>query len=187
MADTIKHRKQTAITSVGADVDKNEWNDSHVMSGGVDGQIMTRNSGAADGWSWQNAPSSGFAMTGAQVNTNESTSSLTYVDLTTTGPAVTVTLTGSVVIVWMSGSLSRASTGNSGFISVALSGANTVAAADSNGCTVSSYAGAFALATSRVVTFTGLSAGSTTFKLQYRCDGGGPWNFSLRSIAIAYT
>lgn len=52
MADTIKHRKQTAIAPTGADVDQAEWNDSHVLSGGTDGQAMVRNSGAPDGWSW---------------------------------------------------------------------------------------------------------------------------------------
>jgi hypothetical protein len=52
MADTIKHRHQTAIASTGADVDQAEWNDSHVMSGGTDGQAIIRNSAAADGWSW---------------------------------------------------------------------------------------------------------------------------------------
>jgi hypothetical protein len=52
MSDTIKHRHQTAIAPTGADVDNNEWNDSHVFAGGIDGQVVTRNSGAADGWAW---------------------------------------------------------------------------------------------------------------------------------------
>jgi hypothetical protein len=52
MADTIKHRHQTAIAPTGADVDQAEWNDSHVMSGGTDGQAIIRNSAVADGWSW---------------------------------------------------------------------------------------------------------------------------------------
>jgi hypothetical protein len=50
MAGTIKHRHQTAIAGSGADVDKNEWNDSLVAAGGNDGQLMQRDSAQADGW-----------------------------------------------------------------------------------------------------------------------------------------
>lgn len=123
---------------------------------------------------------------GAQVATSETTSSTSYADLATSGPSVTVTLAGSKVTIGMSSQMSRAGTGNSGFISVDVSGANTIAASDANGATVSSYAGNFALNPHRVLTLTGLAAGSTTFKMRYRCDGGGPWTYSNRSIIIAY-
>jgi len=52
MADTLKHRKQTALATSGADVDKNEWNDTHVLAGGTDGQFMQRDSAQPDGWKW---------------------------------------------------------------------------------------------------------------------------------------
>jgi hypothetical protein len=52
MAGSLSHRHQTAIASTGADVDKNEWNDTHVATGGVDGQFMQRDSLQADGWKW---------------------------------------------------------------------------------------------------------------------------------------
>jgi hypothetical protein len=57
MSGLIKHRHQTAVASVGADVDKTEWNDSHIFSGGTDGQIASRDSAQADGWKWIDPPS----------------------------------------------------------------------------------------------------------------------------------
>lgn len=48
----INHRHHTGVADSGADVDATEWNDSLVVTGGMDGQVMTRNSGDPDGWSW---------------------------------------------------------------------------------------------------------------------------------------
>lgn len=54
MSGTIKHRHQTVIASSGADVDKNEWNDSLVAAGGTEGQVMQRDSSQPDGWKFAN-------------------------------------------------------------------------------------------------------------------------------------
>jgi hypothetical protein len=53
---TFKHRHQTLLPDAGADVDAPEWNDSHVVSGGTDGQVMTRDSTQPDGWGLAAAP-----------------------------------------------------------------------------------------------------------------------------------
>src|SRR5581483_1592479 len=58
MADTIKHRYNNPTADDG-DPNKtgpDEWNDSHPVSGGVDGQVFTRDSLKTDGWSWADLP-----------------------------------------------------------------------------------------------------------------------------------
>ncbi len=57
MAGTIKHRHQTAVAPTGADVDRDEWNDSLVVAEGTDGQYMQRDSAQTDGWKWATLPS----------------------------------------------------------------------------------------------------------------------------------
>lgn len=59
MSGSIKHRHQTVIVPSGADVDTNEWNDSHVLAGGSDGQAMIRDSSQADGWKLANVTTRG--------------------------------------------------------------------------------------------------------------------------------
>lgn len=59
MADTIKHRHQSVMPNSGADIDVDEWNDSLVVAGGTNGQLMTRDNTQADGWKWTDPPVSG--------------------------------------------------------------------------------------------------------------------------------
>lgn len=55
MAGSIKHRHQSAIAPTGADVDRDEWNDSLVAAGGTNGQFMQRDSSQTDGWKFASA------------------------------------------------------------------------------------------------------------------------------------
>lgn len=52
MAGSIKHRYQSSVPDEGvaSEVGPVEWNDSFVVSGGVDGQHMVRRTSAPDGW-----------------------------------------------------------------------------------------------------------------------------------------
>ena len=130
------------------------------------------------------ASGGGSSFSGNTVSTLESTSSTTYTNLTTSGPAVTVT-TGTTAVVCLSVSANKSGVGNTAFISVAVSGATTLAASDTN-----SASGAEALSTAgvsinRVLVLTGLTAGSNTFTMKYRVDGG-TWNFLNRSLTIIY-
>lgn len=52
MADTIKHRHQSALPNTGADVSKDAWNDSLIVAGGSNDQVLTRDNTQPDGWKW---------------------------------------------------------------------------------------------------------------------------------------
>lgn len=121
----------------------------------------------------------------ASVLTDESTSSATYADLATSGPAVTLT-TGTSVIVTLSTNGYRISTaGNSYWYGVAVSGATTVAAADTKAIQVSSYNTlTSALPGSRTFIITGLTPGSNTFTAKYKTDGGATFHFFNRDLTV---
>lgn len=117
----------------------------------------------------------------ASVATDESTTSGTYADLSTSGPSVTLT-TGTTVIVWISAITYSATTVQTGSISVDVSGATTIAASDTNASQTTTAVSGGALVLSRVMVLT-VTAGSNTFKLQYKRSGG-TFNFYNRSIAV---
>lgn len=125
------------------------------------------------------------AIDGATVATDESTSSTSYTDLATAGPAVTLT-TGTEVYISISANIYRAaSSGQAGHVAVAVSGATTIAAADANGFSTASAAGGANVASSRRFKLTGLTAGSNTFTLKYKTTGGGStFNYLNRDIVV---
>jgi hypothetical protein len=110
----------------------------------------------------------------SSVATSESTTSSTYVDLATVGPTVTMT-TGTSVVCHMFANVA-ATTGLGGAaISVAVSGATTVAASDSPGANGGGWATVSAAANinysmAGAVIFTGLTPGVNTFTLKYRVN-----------------
>lgn len=120
----------------------------------------------------------------ASVDTSETTTSTTYADLATSGPAATVVVpaSGSVRVTVSSRiSNTNASTGN--FIGVDISGANTVAATDDKAMSFTpagaNGGGQFSL----VRTYTGLTPGATTFKMVYRCSANTA-TFRYRQILV---
>jgi hypothetical protein len=123
----------------------------------------------------------------ASVATQEGTTSSSYTDLTTTTDTVTVIVGASgKALVFLSAQLQ-----NSGFIcyawmGFAISGASTVAANDAraimyqnvyNGGSPQAQYGAPYL-------LSGLTPGSTTFKLKYKAASGGTASFNNRAIAV---
>lgn len=53
---TSEHRtKTTKPNRASADVSRNAWDDSHIATGGTDGDVYTRDSAQADGWGWKAA------------------------------------------------------------------------------------------------------------------------------------
>lgn len=120
---------------------------------------------------------------GATVSTAETTSSLTYTNLATTGPSVTI-VTGTTAIVVFTANASWNGSGNQFFVAIAVSGATTIAAADADAYSLDEDF-AFATQTNAVsVKFTGLTPGSNTFTMKYRVDGGGPWTFQNRVMWV---
>ncbi len=109
----------------------------------------------------------GPTVQSATVATQQSTASVTYTDLATAGPAVTLT-TGTSVLVILSAELTS-SGGFYSYMSFAVSGATTVAASDTN--SIRMY-GNNNTSAARSFILTGLTAGSNTFTTKYRASGG---------------
>lgn len=111
----------------------------------------------------------------ATVAAGQTTASTTYVDLATVGPSVTVTIgANGLALVCMSLSASNTASDYS-VVSILVSGANTLSAVDNE--TAGTWLFRHGSSTndpqlSYVKLLTGLTAGSTTFKMQYRVASG---------------
>lgn len=120
------------------------------------------------------------------VLTQETTTSTSYVDLTTTTDTVTVTI-GANGLAWINVSVQTFTNTNSQqtFTSFAASGANTIAAADTfamiYGLPTTGAGESLSASFGRL--FTGLTPGSTTFKMKYRTSSGTA-TFANRSITV---
>lgn len=120
----------------------------------------------------------------AIVNTTETTTSSTYTDLATAGPAVTVTIGQSgMALVSISSGLNMGAAGV-GFarVGVALSGANTLAAGTNNAYIVQTSDTPH-IRNGVAFLLTGLTAGSTTFTLKYAASANTA-TFADRAISV---
>lgn len=105
------------------------------------------------------------------VSTRQSTSSTSYVDLTTAGPAVSVT-TGVTALVFVTGRVENSTSAQAGLSSYEVSGASSVSASDARAI---KYESSAANANSRISIVqheASLNAGINTFTLKYRATGG---------------
>lgn len=128
--------------------------------------------------------------TGAQVATvatSQTTSSTSYADLATTGPAATATIGANglaLVAITVSGGVSTA-TGEGWRVGFAVSGATTVAAADARSLGVLQQDAANnQVRFSAVFLVTGLTAGSNVFTLKYKALGTTTGTFADRTISV---
>lgn len=122
-------------------------------------------------------------LTQNAVAAQESTSSGSYTDLSTSGPAVTITVPASgKVEVTLGAEISNSATGV-GIMAIAISGATTTAAPAPRAYI---YFGGVnnGGSTSRTTLLTGLSAGSTTFTAKYKSTAGSCSFASREVIAI---
>lgn len=117
----------------------------------------------------------------ATVSTSETTTSTSYADLATTTDTVTFTVPSNGKVKITLTSVFSNNSANQTYVSVALSGGNTLAANDTNAMIQGASATNFLV--SRVIVLTGLTAASTTFKMKYRVTGG-TGTFSNRSIIV---
>lgn len=118
----------------------------------------------------------------ASIATVQSTTSTSYTDLATVGPAVTVT-TGTIALVWFAAAMANSTGDAQCNASVAVSGASSVAANDvwaltSDGVTAGNY-----IRYGTMHAFTGLTAGSNTFTMKYRA-GSSTANYQRREILV---
>ena len=136
-----------------------------------------------DGAAWATVgPNTPASYQYAQVLTLQSTTSTSYTDLATVGPAITQT-TGTTALVTFTVTADATTIGgDQGYASVAVSGASTVAAND-DWSTVTRLGGNF-VTMSRTYGFTGLTAGSNVFTLKYKNGAGSTVRFANRGLVV---
>jgi hypothetical protein len=123
-------------------------------------------------------------ISGADVATSQTTTSTSYTDLTTVGPSVTAT-TGTRALVFFACAMSNSTDNAETWASVTVSGATTIAASDTwammmDGIEISNQ-NAFGM----WHYFSTLTAGSNTFKLQYKVGSGTGTFLNRRILVIA--
>jgi len=125
------------------------------------------------------------ATTGATGTTTSSTYTATLSGSPGTNPSVTL-VTGTSALVMLSCDLSNATSGNIVAMSVAVSGAGTVAASSVYACyLVTAVSGAaYINRCSYVGVVSGLSAGTNTFTAQYSSSGGVVGTFGSRTVTV---
>ena len=120
----------------------------------------------------------------ATVLTDETTTSASFTDLATAGPAVTVT-TGTKALVIFTALQRNTVTDKYVEMAYAVSGATTVAASgDTSSFNVATAANRPSSRFSVAAILTGLTAGSNTFTAKYRANNGGTASFAQRNITV---
>lgn len=139
-------------------------------------------------------PGSIFAVTGSNtiaeripdisiVNTSETTTSTTYTDLATTGPAVTCT-TGPFVIIVIGARIGgNTAPSNSTKMSWEISGASTRAASDTWAAGIVGLTGTGSAYYASRWYYAGVTAGSNTITAKYAVSGG-TGTFGARSLQV---
>ena len=116
---------------------------------------------------------------GAVVNSSQTTTSTSYADLATVGPSVTLT-TGTKALVIVGGSRFNSNAAAASIIGVAVSGATTLAAADSSAVF---HVGTTQIASSKAIYIDNLTAGTNTFTAKYRVTGN-TGTFEFRQLFV---
>ena len=116
------------------------------------------------------------------VTTSQTTTSTSYTDLATTGPAVTVT-TGARALVIIGAEMETTSSGALSAASVAVTGATTDAASDNRWLMWESAAANMGGSASRAHLFEALTPGSNVFTMRYRVTVGTA-SFANRHIVV---
>lgn len=120
----------------------------------------------------------------ASVVTSETTTSTSFVDLATPGPAVTVTIgANGLALLIITADQFNATAGATSFMGCVLSGSNTEAASATNAYSVKNVGGSLETNLSFVRLLTGLSPGSTTFTAKYAVSSNTS-TFTNRKIAV---
>ena len=176
---TIFDAKADLLTATAADTPAR-------LAVGSNNQVLTADSSTATGLKWA-TPAGGTAIAGAYatVATQESTSSSSYTNLTTAGPAVTVT-TGTRALVMISASQRSTISGAQAYMNFAVSGATTRAeqANENTNTSWGTVTGGMNEVASVQILVTGLTAGSNTFTAKYSAPVGDTVSFQNRKITV---
>ena len=144
---------------------------------------IVADSSETTGLKWQAPASSSPPNATALVAAYQGTTSTSYTDLSTSGPAVTLT-TGTKALVLMSAYILGDNTATENWMATAVTGASSVTPIDANG---GGYATPvanewFKFTVAKV--YSGLTAGSNTFTMKYHKDGTGTAYFADREITV---
>jgi hypothetical protein len=150
---------------------------------GANDTVLTADSSAATGLKWAAASSSFPASDTASITTQETTTSTSYTDLTTSGPAVTLT-TGTKALVIVTARMWNQSADYVAMMSFAVSGATTISASDNNAAYARRGTDTVINRFSTATLVTGLTAGSNTFTTKYRADIAGTAAYRERTIFV---
>ncbi len=117
------------------------------------------------------------------VGTSETTSSTSYTDLSTAGPAVSPVASD---LCWVSitARMESNTTGKNAFMSFAISGATTLGASDGFSLSYESGAADDGMQSTFSFLITGLTSGSNTFTAKYRTETSNTATFSRRRINV---
>jgi len=172
---TIFDAKGDLLTATAADTPA-------IRTIGTNGHVLTADSTEATGMKWAAAAAAGLTTANDTVATGQTTTSTSYTDLATVGPTATIT-TGTKALVFITSNIDNQSNHGQGHVGFAVSGASTVAAADtkalhyySNGNIALQYGAAYYIS--------GLTAGSNTFTLKYKSGNGSTQYFANRQITV---
>jgi|NOAtaT_6_FD_contig_51_4267711_length_1891_multi_3_in_0_out_0_2 hypothetical protein len=149
---------------------------------GTAGQVLRVNSGATAP-EWATPAGASITSATALVSAYQGTTSSTYTDLTTPGPAVTLT-TGTKALVLMSAYIEGSDVSTQSWMGCTISGATTNAAGDDKSGGFSQAVAGEWIKFTVAKTYTTLTAGSNTFTMKYRRDGSGTASFADREITV---
>ena len=145
---------------------------------GTNGQTLVADSTASTGLKWA-TPVTGVTSATATVATSQTTSSITWTNLATAGPAVTVT-TGTKALVILTAYTENSSVSNLNQMSFEVTGATSQSPSFARNYYIRLTS---AIQASAVIPVTTLTAGSNTFTAKYQVNGGtGQWE--NRSIIV---
>ena len=119
---------------------------------------------------------------GNAVATAETTTSVSFTDLATSGPAKTV-ITGTAAFVIVTAQIPNNTAGGVSFMGFAVSSATTITPADSRALFFESNAAGDRMRASAVIYLDTLTAGSNAFTAKYKVSAG-TGTFAVRDISI---
>jgi hypothetical protein len=170
----------TLLTTTGDVIYASAANTPARLGIGTTGQVLQVSGGLP---SWQNAPAANPTTASAEVLTSQSTTSTSYTDLTTAGPAVTLTTSTSVLVI-VSAFINPALSDNTGYMSYAISGATTTAASDNWAVAFRKGGNDTVNAQLSYASVATVTAGSNTFTSKYRVTVTNSSPFANRRIFV---